>query len=77
LPALAAAMRLRVDRGDTLYVIETPTGIELTPYNPDFAAHESAFTSRRDPGSHSPPGDAPRGRRPTGRLYIGTSPGPA
>jgi len=30
--------RLRVDRGDTLYVIETPTGIELTPYNPEFAA---------------------------------------
>jgi len=30
--------RLRVDRGDTLYVVETPTGIELTPYNPDFAA---------------------------------------
>lgn len=30
--------RLRVDRGDTLYVIETPTGIELTPYDPEFAA---------------------------------------
>lgn len=30
--------RLRVDRGDTLYVTETPTGIELTPYNPEFAA---------------------------------------
>ncbi|HEV8581022.1 MAG TPA: AbrB/MazE/SpoVT family DNA-binding domain-containing protein [Thermoanaerobaculia bacterium] len=30
--------RLRVDRGDTLYVVETPTGIELTPYNPEFAA---------------------------------------
>jgi len=30
--------RLRVDRGNTLYVIETPTGIELTPYNPAFAA---------------------------------------
>jgi len=30
--------RLRVDRGDTLYVIETPGGIELTPYNPEFAA---------------------------------------
>ena len=29
--------RLRVDRGDVLYVIETPQGIELTPYNPDFA----------------------------------------
>jgi putative addiction module antidote len=30
--------RLRVDRGDTLYVIETARGIELTPYDPDFAA---------------------------------------
>jgi putative addiction module antidote len=30
--------RLRVDRGDTLYVLETPTGIELTPYNPEFAS---------------------------------------
>jgi putative addiction module antidote len=30
--------RLRVDRGDTLYVIETPAGIELTPYSPEFAA---------------------------------------
>jgi putative addiction module antidote len=29
--------RLRVDRGDTLYVVETPTGIELTPYNPELA----------------------------------------
>jgi len=29
--------RLRVDKGDTLYVIETPGGIELTPYNPEFA----------------------------------------
>ena len=29
--------RLRVDKGDTLYVIETPNGIELTPYKPDFA----------------------------------------
>jgi putative addiction module antidote len=30
--------RLRVDRGDTLYVIETPHGIELTPYDPEFAS---------------------------------------
>lgn len=29
--------RLRVDRGDTLYVLETPNGIELTPYDPEFA----------------------------------------
>ncbi len=30
--------RLRVDKGDTLYAIETPEGIELTPYNPEFVA---------------------------------------
>lgn len=29
--------RLRVGRGDTLYVLETPGGIELTPYDPEFA----------------------------------------
>ena len=28
--------RLRVQRGDTLYVVETPNGIELTPYDPEF-----------------------------------------
>ena len=30
--------RLRVEKGDTLYVLETPTGIELTPYDSEFAA---------------------------------------
>ena len=30
--------RLRVEKGDTLYVLETPTGIELTPYDREFAA---------------------------------------
>jgi putative addiction module antidote len=30
--------RLRVQKGDTLYVLETPRGIELTPYDPEFAA---------------------------------------
>ena len=29
--------RLRVSKGDTLYVIETPNGVELTAYNPEFA----------------------------------------
>ena len=29
---------LRVGKGDVLYVLETPNGIELTPYNPEFAA---------------------------------------
>ncbi|MCX7864853.1 MAG: AbrB/MazE/SpoVT family DNA-binding domain-containing protein [Novosphingobium sp.] len=30
--------RLRVAKGDMLYALETPNGIELTPYDPDFAA---------------------------------------
>ncbi len=30
--------RLRVSKGDRLYVRETPEGIALTPYNPEFAA---------------------------------------
>jgi putative addiction module antidote len=30
--------RLRVEKGDSLYAIETPNGIELTPYDPEFAA---------------------------------------
>lgn len=30
--------KLRVQKGDTLYVLETPAGIELTPYDPTFAA---------------------------------------
>jgi putative addiction module antidote len=34
--------RLRVDKGDLLYVLETPNGIELTPYDPEFAAQMEA-----------------------------------
>lgn len=34
--------RLRVQKGDSLYVIETKQGIELTPYNPEFAAQMEA-----------------------------------
>jgi putative addiction module antidote len=44
--------RLRVDKGDTLYVIDTPAGIELTPYRPDFAEQmdlaESIMRENRD-----------------------------
>ncbi|MDQ3636191.1 MAG: AbrB/MazE/SpoVT family DNA-binding domain-containing protein [Acidobacteriota bacterium] len=29
--------KLRVSKGDTLFAIETSNGIELTPYNPEFA----------------------------------------
>jgi putative addiction module antidote len=34
--------KLRVQKGDTLYVIETPNGIQLTPYDPEFAAQMGA-----------------------------------
>jgi putative addiction module antidote len=33
--------KLRVQKGDVLHVIETPNGIELTPYDPEFAAQLS------------------------------------
>lgn len=28
--------RMRVERGDELFIVETPNGIELRPRNPDF-----------------------------------------
>jgi putative addiction module antidote len=34
--------RLRVGKGDRLYVLETPAGVELTPYDPDFGAQVEA-----------------------------------
>ena len=34
--------KLRVDKGDTLYVVEMENGIELIPQNPDFAAQMEA-----------------------------------
>ena len=34
--------RLRVDKGDTLYALETASGIELTPYDPEAAARMEA-----------------------------------
>lgn len=34
--------RLRVKKGDSLYVAETPNGIELTPYDPAFARQMEA-----------------------------------
>lgn len=34
--------KLHVQRGDSLYVVETPGGIELTPYNPEFAEQMEA-----------------------------------
>jgi len=28
--------RLRVSKGDVLHLVETPNGVELTPYDPEF-----------------------------------------
>ena len=33
-----ALHRLKVDKGDTVYLTETPEGFRLTPYDPEFAA---------------------------------------
>ena len=44
--------KLRVAKGDMLYVTETPNGVELTPFDPDFAvqmdAAESIMRENRD-----------------------------
>lgn len=38
-----ALVRLKVKKGDTLFLVETPTGYELTPYDATFQAQmESA-----------------------------------
>ena len=41
--------RLRIRRGDDLYVVETPNGIELTAYDPEVARQmEVAETVMRE-----------------------------
>lgn len=34
--------KLRVNKGDTLYAVETPNGIELSAYDPEFVAQMDA-----------------------------------
>lgn len=34
--------RHKIEKGDNLYVSETPDGIKLTPYDPDFAEEMEA-----------------------------------
>jgi len=46
LPGEVAA-RLRVKEGDTLSVTETPDGIQLSPYDPDFEEAMEAFEKVR------------------------------
>jgi putative addiction module antidote len=44
--------KLRVSKGDTLHVLETPGGIELISYDPEFARQmdvaEKVMRKRRD-----------------------------
>jgi len=44
--------RLRISKGDTLHVTETPNGVELMPYDQDFAQQmdvaEQVMRKRRD-----------------------------
>ncbi len=37
-----ALARLKVAKGDTLYITETPDGYRLTPYSPDFETQMTA-----------------------------------
>jgi putative addiction module antidote len=32
-----ALARLKAKKGDTVFLVETPAGYELTPFNPEFA----------------------------------------
>lgn len=34
--------RLKVEKGDTVYVSETPTGLNITPYDAEFSAQMEA-----------------------------------
>jgi putative addiction module antidote len=44
--------RLKVKKGDVLYISDTPNGVELTPYDPEFAeqmkAAEYVMNKHRD-----------------------------
>ena len=44
--------RLRVQKGDSLYAVETKQGIELTPYNPELVTQldmaETVMSEDRD-----------------------------
>ena len=37
-----ALMKLRADKGDVLYLVDTPEGLTLTPYQQDFSAQLDA-----------------------------------
>jgi putative addiction module antidote len=42
-----AATRLKVKKGDSVFLTETPDGYAITPYNPDFEAQMKAAQEGR------------------------------
>lgn len=47
IPPGEVAARLRIKEGDSLSVTETPDGIQLSPYDPEFEAAMAAFERGR------------------------------
>lgn len=39
--------KLNVSEGDSVFVTETPEGVQITPYDPDFQASMQAFAKTR------------------------------
>lgn len=39
--------KLNVSEGDSVFVTETPEGIQITPHDPDFQASMEAFSKTR------------------------------
>lgn len=62
--------RLRVDKGDVVFLVESPLGFELTPYDPAFLAQmqqvENVLRYGRDVVRHLDGQSA----RPTSRIEM-------
>ena len=67
--------RLRVEKGDMLFLVESPLGFELTPYQPDFATQlqQAEQLMRQERNALRLLADA----RPARRPAIGLPPAPS
>jgi putative addiction module antidote len=70
--------RLRVDKGDVLFLVESPLGFELTPYEPDFAAQlqQAEQLMRQERNALRLLADARPARRPAIELKPAASDDP-
>ena len=46
--------RLHVEKGDSLYVLETPDGITLSPYDPELCRRDGSRKTRHEKASRRP-----------------------